>query len=48
MISAMSVDVILCCKIERGGVNGETFIEFVENNLMSVLMPLDGCIQEML
>lgn len=42
VISAMSVDGILCCKIERGRVNGETFIEFIENNLMPVLMPFNG------
>jgi len=36
VISAMSVDVILCYKIVRGGVNGETFIDFIENNLIPV------------
>ena len=38
----MSVDKILCCKIERGGVNGETFVGFIENCLMPTLMPFNG------
>ena len=28
--------------LEQGGVHGENFIEFIENNLMPVLMPFNG------
>ena len=37
----MSADEILCCKIERVGVDGDTFIEFVDKSLMPLLMPFD-------
>lgn len=38
----MSKEGILACKLVRGSVNGDTFIEFVENSLMPNLMPFDG------
>jgi len=34
VITALSVEGILCCKIIRGNVNGEAFVEFIENQLM--------------
>ena len=38
----MSTEGILVCKIARGSVNGDTFLEFVENLLMANLMPFNG------
>ncbi len=37
-----SIEGMLACKIARGSVNGNSFIEFVENLVMPNLMPLDG------
>jgi len=42
VISVLSVEGILHCKIVRGSVNGETFVEFIENQLMPILMPFNG------
>ena len=39
----MSVEGILACDLVRGGVNGDRFIEFIENSLMPNLMPFNGC-----
>ena len=41
-ICTISVDGILACKLVRGGVNEERFIEFVENSLRPSLMPFNG------
>ena len=38
----MSIEGILACKIARGSVNGDSFLEFVENLLMPNLMPFNG------
>lgn len=38
----MSTEGILACKVARGSVNGDTFLEFVENLLMPNLMPFNG------
>ena len=38
----MSIEGILACKIARGSVNGDTLVEFVENDLMPNLMPFNG------
>lgn len=38
----MSIEGILACKIARGSVNGDIFLEFVENLLMPNLMPFNG------
>ena len=41
-ICSMSVDGMLACKLVRGGVDGDAFLDFVENELMPTLMPFDG------
>ena len=41
-ICIMSVEGILACRIVRGSVDGETFIEFIENSLMPNVMPFNG------
>ncbi len=33
---------MFACKIARGSVNGDTFIEFVEKLVMPNLLPIDG------
>ena len=38
----MSMDGILSCRIARGGVDGDKFVEFVETCLMPNVMPFDG------
>lgn len=38
----MSTEGVLACKAARGSVNGDTFLEFVENLLMPNLMPFSG------
>ena len=38
----MSTEGILACKVARGSVNGDTFLEFVENLLMPNLMSFNG------
>lgn len=38
----MSMEGILTCRIVRGGVDGDKFIEFVENLLMPNVMPFNG------
>ena len=42
VICAMCVDEIMCCKIERGSVDGESFVDFLEKSLMPNLMPFNG------
>jgi len=42
VITTLSVEGILCCKIIRGNVNSEAFVKFIENQLMLILMPFDG------
>lgn len=41
-IAAMSQEGVLDCYICRGSVNGDTFLEFVEQCLVPVLLPFDG------
>ena len=41
-ICLMSLEGILSCKIVRESVNSDTFLDFVENDLMPNLMPFDG------
>jgi len=38
----MSTEGVLACKVARGSMNGDTFLEFVENLLMPNLMPFSG------
>ena len=38
----MSVEGILSCELVQGSVNGDRFIEFVENSLLPNLMPFNG------
>ena len=38
----MSFEGILSCRIARGGVDGDKFVEFVENSLMPNVMPFNG------
>ena len=41
-LCSMTIEGILSCKIVRGHVSGDTFLEFVENELMPTLMPFNG------
>lgn len=41
-LTSMSVDGMLTCKLVRGSVNGDVFIEFVETKLIPSLMLLNG------
>lgn len=38
----MSVEGILTCRIVRGGVDGDQFVEFVENSLKPKVLPFNG------
>ena len=42
VISALSVEGILVCQIQRGSVSGETFYDFILKYLVPHLMPFDG------
>lgn len=42
VICLISIEGILCCRIVRGSVNNDTFLDFVENILMPNFMPFDG------
>ena len=38
----MSVEGILTCRIVRGSIDGDRFVEFIENSLMPIVMPFNG------
>lgn len=42
VITAMNEDGITAMKFVRGTVNGDTFIDFIERDLLPTLMPFDG------
>ena len=41
-VTAMNQEGILALKTVRGSVNGDDFIEFIQRDLLPVLMPFDG------
>lgn len=42
VLCTMCLEGILSCRLVRGGVNSEKFIDFIEKNVMPTLMPFNG------